>query len=164
MKHVSILSLYKPAMSRAINAGGWLKGTTVRKGGSTVTNTTRSNTPQVQSTSATIFGGGVKDASGRTSEYFVSPTRMRPSVATFLRQAPWQSMDDQCPVCKSDRYLNPKLRLLVSACYHKMYLHCAHLSAFHNSTPPHLGVNRASIGYSPSDLLRVRYVRRSSGS
>ena len=32
-----------------------------------------------------------------------------------------QSMDDQCPVCKSDRYLNPKLRLLVSACYHKMY-------------------------------------------
>lgn len=32
-----------------------------------------------------------------------------------------QSMDDQCPVCKSDRYLNPKLRLLVSSCYHKMY-------------------------------------------
>jgi CDK-activating kinase assembly factor MAT1 len=31
-----------------------------------------------------------------------------------------QSMDDQCPVCKSDRYLNPKLRLLVSSCYHKM--------------------------------------------
>lgn len=30
-------------------------------------------------------------------------------------------MDDQCPVCKSDRYLNPKLRLLVSSCYHKMY-------------------------------------------
>ena len=29
-------------------------------------------------------------------------------------------MGDQCPVCKSDRYLNPKLRLLVSACYHKM--------------------------------------------
>lgn len=31
-----------------------------------------------------------------------------------------QSMDDQCPVCKSDRYLNTKLRLLVSSCYHKM--------------------------------------------
>ena len=31
-----------------------------------------------------------------------------------------KSMDDQCPVCKSDRYLNPKLRLLVSSCYHKM--------------------------------------------
>lgn len=36
-------------------------------------------------------------------------------------------MDDQCPVCKSDRYLNPKLRLLVSACYHKMYLYHAYL-------------------------------------
>lgn len=46
----------------------------------------------------------MKDASGRTTEYF--------------------SMDDQCPVCKSDRYLNPKLRLLVSSCYHKMCESC----------------------------------------
>ncbi|KAF9228676.1 CDK-activating kinase assembly factor [Gyrodon lividus] len=91
---------------RANNVGGWLKGTTVRKGGivSTSSNPTRSSTPQVQSTSSTVFGGGVKDASGRTSEYF--------------------SMDDQCPVCKSDRYLNPKLRLLVSSCYHKMCESC----------------------------------------
>ncbi|PPQ78534.1 hypothetical protein CVT25_011806 [Psilocybe cyanescens] len=85
--------------------GGWLKGKTVRKGGALASNThTRSSTPQVQSTSTTVFGGGVKDASGRTSEYF--------------------SMDDQCPVCKSDRYLNPKLRLLVSSCYHKMCESC----------------------------------------
>ncbi|KIJ60629.1 hypothetical protein HYDPIDRAFT_116926 [Hydnomerulius pinastri MD-312] len=92
--------------NRANNAGGWLKGKTVRKGGMSSTNahTTRSSTPQVQSTSSTVFGGGVKDASGRTSEYF--------------------SMDDQCPVCKSDRYLNPKLRLLVSSCYHKMCESC----------------------------------------
>lgn len=113
-------------MSRASNAGGWLKGTTVRKGGTaTNSHSTRPNTPQVQSTSTTIFGGGVKDASGRTSEYFVSPA---PSACFgFLRQEPRQSMDDQCPVCKSDRYLNPKLRLLVSACYHKMYLYYAYL-------------------------------------
>ena len=33
-----------------------------------------------------------------------------------------QSENDQCPVCKTDRYLNPKLRLLVSSqCYDKMY-------------------------------------------
>ncbi|KAK7693300.1 hypothetical protein QCA50_002867 [Cerrena zonata] len=84
---------------------GWLRGTTVRKGGaSSSSNTTRNSTPQIQSTSTTVFGGGVKDPSGRTSEYF--------------------SMDDQCPVCKSDRYLNPKLRLLVSACYHKMCESC----------------------------------------
>ncbi|KAG0706333.1 CDK-activating kinase assembly factor MAT1-domain-containing protein [Suillus ampliporus] len=88
------------------NVGGWLKGKTVRKGGITSSNahSARSSTPQVQSTSSTVFSGGVKDASGRTTEYF--------------------SMDDQCPVCKSDRYLNPKLRLLVSSCYHKMCESC----------------------------------------
>ncbi|KAI9329569.1 CDK-activating kinase assembly factor MAT1-domain-containing protein [Obelidium mucronatum] len=31
---------------------------------------------------------------------------------------------DVCPVCKSDRYLNPNLRLLVSLCYHKMCESC----------------------------------------
>ncbi|OAX40500.1 CDK-activating kinase assembly factor [Rhizopogon vinicolor AM-OR11-026] len=93
-------------MSNRTNVGGWLKGKTVRKGGITSSNahTARSSTPQVQSTSSTVFSGGVKDASGRTTEYF--------------------SMDDQCPVCKSDRYLNPKLRLLVSSCYHKMCESC----------------------------------------
>ncbi|PIL23854.1 hypothetical protein GSI_13605 [Ganoderma sinense ZZ0214-1] len=84
---------------------GWLRGTIIRKSGASTGGSTRTGTPsQVQSTSATIYGGGVKDPSGRTSEYF--------------------SMDDQCPVCKSDRYLNPKLRLLVSACYHKMCESC----------------------------------------
>ncbi|KAF8350867.1 CDK-activating kinase assembly factor MAT1-domain-containing protein [Amanita rubescens] len=84
-------------------ARAWLQGKTVRKAGA-ATNT-RSATPNhVQSTSTTVFGGGIKDASGRTTEYF--------------------SMDDQCPVCKSDRYLNPKLRLLVSSCYHKMCESC----------------------------------------
>ncbi|KAG7086680.1 hypothetical protein E1B28_002618 [Marasmius oreades] len=85
---------------------GWLQGTTVRKSGitSSSSNATRSSTPQVQSTSSTVYGGGVKDPSGRTAEYF--------------------SMDDQCPVCRSDRYLNPKLRLLVSSCYHKMCESC----------------------------------------
>ena len=29
-------------------------------------------------------------------------------------------MDDQYPVCKSDRYLSPELRLLASPCYHNM--------------------------------------------
>lgn len=53
-------------------AGGWLLGKTVRKGGAGSSSAnTRSSTPQIQSTSTTIFGGGVKDASGRTTEYFV---------------------------------------------------------------------------------------------
>ncbi|GJE86955.1 CDK-activating kinase assembly factor [Phanerochaete sordida] len=91
-------------MSNRPSGSSWLRGTTIRKGGNGSSASTRTATPQVQSTSTTIFGGGVKDPSGRTSEYF--------------------SMDDQCPVCKSDRYLNPKLRLLVSACYHKMCESC----------------------------------------
>ncbi|KAH9901239.1 CDK-activating kinase assembly factor [Cubamyces lactineus] len=82
----------------------WLRGTIIRKSGPSTSTNTRTSTPQVQSTSTTIYGGGVKDPSGRTTEYF--------------------SMDDECPVCKSDRYLNPKLRLLVSACYHKMCESC----------------------------------------
>ncbi|KAF5324489.1 hypothetical protein D9611_004482 [Ephemerocybe angulata] len=57
----------------AARTGGWLQGKTVRRSGlaSSSTSATRSSTPQIQSTSATIFGGGVKDPSGRTSEYFV---------------------------------------------------------------------------------------------
>lgn len=32
---------------------------------------------------------------------------------------------DKCPICKSDRFLNPKLRLLVSTtCYHQMCESC----------------------------------------
>ncbi|KAI3607516.1 transcription repair factor tfiih subunit tfb3 [Moniliophthora roreri] len=54
---------------------GWLQGKTVRKSGTAAssTHTTRTSTPQVQSTSSTIYGGGVKDPSGRTAEYFASP-------------------------------------------------------------------------------------------
>lgn len=31
-----------------------------------------------------------------------------------------QSMEDKCPVCDTDRYLKPHLRLLVSPCYHRL--------------------------------------------
>ncbi|KAG9014985.1 TFIIH/NER complex subunit [Tulasnella sp. JGI-2019a] len=46
----------------------------------------------------------VKDPTGKTTEY--------------------RKEDDVCPVCKSDRFLNPKLRLLVSSCYHRMCESC----------------------------------------
>jgi CDK-activating kinase assembly factor MAT1 len=36
----------------------------------------------------------------------------------------YSSADDKCPQCKTDRYLNPKLRLLVSPCYHKLCESC----------------------------------------
>ncbi|TFK54818.1 CDK-activating kinase assembly factor [Heliocybe sulcata] len=93
-------------MATKTAVGGWLRGTTVRKGASSNGHSrAAAGTPVVQSTSTTVFGGGVKDPSGRVSEF--------------------SSMDDQCPVCRSDRYLNPKLRLLVSSqCYHKMCESC----------------------------------------
>lgn len=69
-------------MSLRPGVGGWLQGKTVRKGGGLSTANTRSSTPQgVQSTSSTIFGGGVKDASGRTSEYFVRRPRVYQACA-----------------------------------------------------------------------------------
>jgi hypothetical protein len=55
--------------------GGWLRGTAVRKGGGASGAGSRQGTPQVKSTSSTIFGGGVKDPSGRTAEFFVSAPR-----------------------------------------------------------------------------------------
>ncbi|KAF9052717.1 CDK-activating kinase assembly factor MAT1-domain-containing protein [Panaeolus papilionaceus] len=113
-------------MSTRVYAGGWLQGKTVRKGGplaQSSAHATRSSTPQIQSTSTTVFGGGVKDPSGRTSEF--------------------SSMDDQCPVCKSDRYLNPKLRLLVSSCYHKMCESCIdRLFTLGPAPCPHLNCNK----------------------
>ncbi|KAK0525951.1 TFIIH/NER complex subunit [Tilletia horrida] len=56
-----------------------------------------------------VGGGGgssarVHDPSGRISEYW--------------------SPDDKCPQCKTDRLIAPKLRLLVSPCYHKMCESC----------------------------------------
>lgn len=138
-------------MSNRAKVGGWLQGKTVRKGGITSTNNTRSSTPQIQSTSSTVFGGGVKDASGRTSEYFVCLIKLRLChVLTVV-----QSMDDQCPVCKSDRYLNRKLRLLVSSCYHKMSAWCYSRCLRPFLTLHFIGANHVLTA---SSLLGLRHV------
>lgn len=104
--------------------GSWLRGTTIKRGVAPTHGTGRGSgfsfsapgssagasqvngsLVQPTSTSAIVYGGGVKDPTGKTAEYW--------------------SMEEQCPVCKSDRYLNPKLRLLVSSiCYHKMCESC----------------------------------------
>lgn len=80
-------------MSNRTNAGGWLQGKTVRKGGITSSkeHTGRSGTPQVQSTSSTIFGGGVKDASGRVAEFYVSTFSqlLDPIVHTYEPCSQW---------------------------------------------------------------------------
>ncbi|KAK0545500.1 TFIIH/NER complex subunit [Tilletia horrida] len=64
---------------------------------------------RVATRGAGVGGGGgnlarVHDPSRRISEYW--------------------SQDDKCPICKTDRLISPKLRLLVSPCYHKMCESC----------------------------------------
>lgn len=49
-----------------------------------------------------------------------APPAPAPAPTEDRRIGEYSSEDDVCPVCKSDRYLNPKLRLMVSFCYHKM--------------------------------------------
>ncbi|KAJ1656375.1 TFIIH/NER complex subunit [Dispira simplex] len=47
---------------------------------------------------------------------------MNPPVDPAL--PPFSSSDDVCPVCKSDRYLNPSMKLRVPPCFHKMCEGC----------------------------------------
>jgi hypothetical protein len=50
-----------------------LRGKTVRKNGvASGGNTVRQHVTQVPTTTGIVYGGGVKDPSGRTTEYFVS--------------------------------------------------------------------------------------------
>lgn len=70
---------------------------------------------------ATIGGfyGGIRDDTKKTSEYSVClQTLVEFGLHTELYTL--QAKDDQCPVCKTERYFNQKMRLLVSTCYHKM--------------------------------------------
>ncbi|CAO3687905.1 unnamed protein product [Umbelopsis ramanniana] len=55
--------------------------------------------------------------------------RSQQSIGTSIRQGSatvisYQEEDAQCPVCKSDKYLTPNLKLLVSPCFHKMCESC----------------------------------------
>ncbi|KAL8278330.1 hypothetical protein RQP46_009222 [Phenoliferia psychrophenolica] len=59
-----------------------------------------------------------------------SAARIAPKVVPPItneedrRISEYSSLEDVCPVCKTDRYLQPKLRLMVSFCYHKMCESC----------------------------------------
>ncbi|CEI87603.1 Putative CDK-activating kinase assembly factor MAT1 [Rhizopus microsporus] len=47
----------------------------------------------------------------------------------------FQEEDAQCPVCKSDKYLTPNLKLLVSPCFHKMCESCIDRLFSHGPAP-----------------------------
>lgn len=44
-------------------------------------------------------------------------------------------LEESCPVCKSDRYLNPSMRLLVSPCYHRVCSSCVERLYSHGASP-----------------------------
>lgn len=66
-------------------------------------------------------GGGINTSSALN---IGAAPRMQPPNDPSRRIIDYSSSDDKCPQCKTDRYLNPKLRLLVSPCYHKLCESC----------------------------------------
>ncbi|KAJ9109997.1 hypothetical protein QFC20_003071 [Naganishia adeliensis] len=70
-----------------------------------------------------LFQSGITDTSNRLPEY--------------------RSPDDMCPICKTDRYSKPGLRLLISPCYHKLCERCVeHLFSLGAGKCPHEGCGR----------------------
>lgn len=75
LTNMVVRGLSKTYSATAMSKGGlnWLRGTVIRKSGLSGSShaSTRPSTPQVVSTSTIVFGGGVKDATGKTAEYSV---------------------------------------------------------------------------------------------
>jgi CDK-activating kinase assembly factor MAT1 len=70
-----------------------------------------------------LFQSGITDPSNRLPEY--------------------RSPNDMCPICKTDRYSKPSLRLLISPCYHKLCERCVdHLFSIGAGKCPHEGCTR----------------------
>ncbi|GAA5887011.1 hypothetical protein JCM6882_009414 [Rhodosporidiobolus microsporus] len=83
----------------------------------------RSSTPAFSSARATPGASGGQGGGGGSKP--PPPAADAPiALDGDTRLAEYSSPEDVCPVCKNDRYLNPKLRLMVSKCYHKMCESC----------------------------------------
>lgn len=82
----------------------------------------------------------MKEAAKRTADVAGNPFGIsvifRPKRArVFSRIFLMLEVEEACPVCKSDHYLNPKMVLLVSACYHKICDSCTGRLFAHGSAP-----------------------------
>lgn len=110
---------------------------------------------------------GKKQLGGITSSRSSTPSASRsapppppPTLDGDRRIGEFSSLDDVCPVCKSDRYLKPNLRLMVSFCYHKM---CGVSLGACGELTRNAGVRAVSTGSSRWDRNRVRAVELRSG-
>ena len=57
------------------------------------------------------------------------------SAFTSRHKEEVEEVEEMCPVCKSTKYLNPKLTLLVSPCYHWLCETCIERLFRHGSSP-----------------------------
>lgn len=98
-----------------------VNGTNIARAASNI-----SNTQRFSSTGGTLSSSHQRDGGLNTS--YISKISAAPRVQLpsdpSRRIIDYSSSDDKCPQCKTDRYLNPKLRLLVSPCYHKLCESC----------------------------------------
>ncbi|TNY21455.1 CDK-activating kinase assembly factor MAT1-domain-containing protein [Rhodotorula diobovata] len=88
-----------------------------RGGGTTTTNAASSSSSRTPASSSRATPGGSKPPPPPPDAPILNPDGDR-------RLTEVSNPDDVCPVCRNDRYLNPKLRLMVSKCYHKMCESC----------------------------------------
>ncbi|TIC33251.1 CDK-activating kinase assembly factor [Wallemia mellicola] len=108
---------YQVVRSRLQCPPMWLNSNKSNRKGSKPS--TRDSTPLEAGKTTKLLGPGVRDKTGKITEFSVGTIANCSQTHNFI-----QSADDKCPVCSSDRYLNPSLRLLVSPCYHKMCESC----------------------------------------
>lgn len=103
-----------------------------------------------------MSGGGkdeATDASGGGHQRPATTLVIRTNTLTPVLMADTADAtgaDAKCPVCNTDRYLNPNMVILVSPCYHKMYGACGVLSWFVRAVTRTIlaGARAALAGYS----------------
>lgn len=99
-------------------------------------------------------GGTGENVSGK--EGLSSPPSFPPAL-------PPQASEDSCPVCKSDPFIDPGMRLLVSPCYHRLCESCVErLFAHGTGACPVCGCSLRRTNWAPAsfeDLHVEREVR-----
>lgn len=150
-------------MSRS-TTNGWLRGTTIRKGGAT-TGAQRPSQGHVVSTSNTIFGGGVKDPSGRTSEYFVR-RRYAHSRSVVLIRSPRVVNGRPMSSVQIGQVSKPQVAASRQLMLPQNVRHPSPISPANRllNTRNIAGVNLASTDCSHSVRHHARYAKRPCGS
>lgn len=100
------------------------------------------------------------------TEVAPSSPSLLPSPASLLSQPPptrpdyHSTPDDSCPVCKSDPFINPGMRLLVSPCYHRLCETCVERLFSHGtSSCPVCNCSLRRTNWAPASFEDLRVER-----